>query len=369
MNLKPKILIFSLAYHPFIGGAEVAIKEITDRLGDDFSFDLITVNLDGKQKAEEKIGNVNVYRVGGGKWAKYFFPWLGFNKAWELHQQNNYRLIWAMMANQAGWAALNFKKLFKNIPYLLTLQEGDSDWDIWLRTFAIRPIYKQIYRQADQIQVISNFLADRAKSFKVKCLVEVVPNGINISDKEVMRVEKDKPVVITVSRLVKKNGIAYLIQAMPDVEAKLVIIGDGYLKKHLERLVVKKGLAAKVEFKGQIGNQLVYDYLKQADVFCRPSLSEGLGNAFLEAMSCRIPVVATPVGGIVDFLKDGETGWFVKTKDVTSIAEKLNYILDLKHKYEVDQVRDRAYDLVKTKYNWQTVSLQIKDIVNKLLNE
>ena len=64
---KNKILIFSLAYYPFVGGAEVAIKEITDRVGEEFEFDMITVNLDGKQKSEERIGNINIHRIGKGK--------------------------------------------------------------------------------------------------------------------------------------------------------------------------------------------------------------------------------------------------------------------------------------------------------------
>ena len=63
-----KILIFSLAYYPdFVGGAEVAIKEITDRVPPkEASFDMVTAKLNSNQKRFEKIGNVNVYRVGLG---------------------------------------------------------------------------------------------------------------------------------------------------------------------------------------------------------------------------------------------------------------------------------------------------------------
>ena len=183
-NIKKRILIFSLAYHPFIGGAEVAIKEITDRLGSPaqggqgFCFDMITVNLDGRQKKVERIGNVNVYRIGSVKLSKYLFSWTAYQLAKKLHQKNNYNLIWAMMANQAGWAAKKFKKKFPSVKYLLTLQEGDSEWDIWFRTWFMRPIYKSIYRRADQIQVISNFLKKRAENLGAKCSIEVVPNGV-----------------------------------------------------------------------------------------------------------------------------------------------------------------------------------------------
>jgi len=59
-----RVLIFSLAYYPHVGGAEVALKEITDRISD-IEFHLITLNFGG-EKREEKIGNVFVHRVGNG---------------------------------------------------------------------------------------------------------------------------------------------------------------------------------------------------------------------------------------------------------------------------------------------------------------
>ena len=75
-----RVLIFSLAYSPFIGGAELAVKNITERISDT-NFDMVTVNLDGRQAKKETIGNVNVYRVGKGKVSKYLFPLSGFKKA------------------------------------------------------------------------------------------------------------------------------------------------------------------------------------------------------------------------------------------------------------------------------------------------
>ena len=64
---RRRILIFSTAYYPFVGGAEVAVKEITDRLVGSFDFDLITARFEKKLPPVEKVGNVTVYRIGSGK--------------------------------------------------------------------------------------------------------------------------------------------------------------------------------------------------------------------------------------------------------------------------------------------------------------
>jgi glycosyltransferase involved in cell wall biosynthesis len=259
------------------------------------------------------------------------------------------------------------------------LQEGDSEWDIWWRTFLIRPIYKNIYRRADHIQAISNFLAERAKKLGAKCLADVVGNGIEITNSKFKISNKSQTQnskkIITVSRLVKKNGIKYLIESFQSLVTRyslpiaLIIVGDGSLRPDLERLAKNLKIDKQTEFVGNISNQEVYKYLAQADVFVRPSLSEGLGNAFLEAMAVGVPVIATPVGGIPDFLEDGKTGWFCQVKDPASIAEKINYILDEKNKDEVARVVENAKKMVEEKYNWNNIASSMRRIFNQLISK
>jgi len=366
----PKVLIFSLAYLPFVGGAEVAIKEITDRLPD-YEFEMITVNLDGKQKSEEKIGNVFIRRIGTGKQSKYFFPFAAAKLAEKLHLERKFDAIWAMMANQAGLAALFFKKKNSEIPYLLTLQEGDSDFDIWLRTFFIRPWYNQIYRRADYIQAISNFLANRAKKMGATCPVEVVPNGVDlgrIKKQESRNKENNKKIIITVSRLEKKNGIDILIKAFKELgigNHELWIIGDGSLENDLKKLVRELNLENQVKFIGKIEPDNIYNYLFQADIFVRPSRSEGLGNAFLEAMAASLPIIGTPVGGIPDFLEDDETGIFCKVDDPADLAKKIKLLLNDNNLRE--NLINNGKKLVEEKYQWNSVSIKMNDIFNKII--
>ena len=89
-NEKRRILIFSTAYFPFVAGAEVSIREITDRLSSQYDFDLITGRFDKNLPSVEKIGSINVYRVGKGRplWDKLSLPFSGAVLAWRYLNLN-----------------------------------------------------------------------------------------------------------------------------------------------------------------------------------------------------------------------------------------------------------------------------------------
>lgn len=368
---KPKILIFSIAYHPLIGGAEVAIQKITKRLGGEFEFDLITAKLNKDLASCETIDKVNVFRLGNGnKFSKYLFPWRASKKAKELHQKNNYKIVWAVLAGWAGWAALKFKEKNPDVKYLLTMQSGDSDEHI-KKKWGWMWKYKKIYQQADRIQVISKWLEKRARKFGYQGEIDLVPNGVSTKHKTQLAEHKEEKIVLTVSRLVKKNGIEDLIRSMPILlnyqSIKLLIIGDGPLKNKLENLVKDLQLEDKITFAGSVDFDDLPSYYAMADVFCRPSISEGFGNVFVEAMAQNVPVVATPVGGIPDFLKDGETGWLCQVRNPASIAEKIKYILHEKSKNEVQKVISNAKKMVEEKYTWEIIAEKMRKVFQKLL--
>ena len=122
-NSMKRVLIFSTSYSPFWGGAEIATKEITDRLkSEDFYFDMITIHFDKTLPKFEKIGKINVHRISS---YKLFFPFLAYLKGLSLHRKNKYDIVWSMMAGRNGFASLFFKLTHSKVKYLLTLQEGD----------------------------------------------------------------------------------------------------------------------------------------------------------------------------------------------------------------------------------------------------
>lgn len=387
---RRRILIFSTAYHPFVGGAEIAIKEITDRI-EDFEFDLITARMNKEVSKEEIIGKVAVCRVGFGyKIDKFLIPFFGLILALKKHKEKNYDIIWSLMASQASIGASFFKMLKPKSKLLLTIQEGDEESHLkryvggnkFLYKVLIQPWHKLVFKKADLIQTISIDLKNRALKNKVKCPVKVVPNGVDIknftkkfSNEELNSLrdslgkkEGDK-FIITTSRLTLKNGIDDLIKSLvylPE-NIKLLVAGVGEDEKDLKNLVFEKGLENRIQFLGFIDHKELPKYLKISDVFSRPSLSEGLGNSFLEAMVIEIPVVATPVGGIPDFLMDKETGLFCKIKDPKSIAEKVELLIN---DFELRKnIINKAYEMILEKYDWDIISKDMQDkVFEKLLS-
>ncbi len=371
-----KILIFSLVYYPrFVGGAEVAVKEITDRIGD-IEFDMVTLRKHGP--AFERIGNVNVYRVGW-PWisgrtssskifplSKYAFPFFAFFKALSLHKKNQYDAIWSIMANYAGFGAFFFKRAHPEVAFVLTLQEGDPMDYIRKRVGLLYPLFKKIFIKADKIQAISNFLADWAKNMGYTGLVEVVPNGVDVKKFENIEYRglyKDITTLITTSRLVKKNGVEDIIRALEFLPSNIClrILGTGPLKSHLVDVAKKIGVEDRVKFDGFVDQNDMPPFLHHADIFIRPSLSEGFGNSFIEAMAAGLPVIATPVGGIVDFLIDGETGVFCQPENPQSIAEAVKKLMN--DPVLASRVREKAFKMVKERYDWDLVAKEMKERV------
>ena len=392
-TLKPKrILIFSFVYYPrFIGGAEIAIKEITDRVSSqDIEFDLVALRIDKKLPRFERIGNVNVYRIGfaGDQRAsadslpwylhlnKYLYPFLSAYVAHGLNHKHRYDAVWAMMANYSGFGALFFKLFNMSTSFILTLQEGDPFEYIEKRVRFIRPLFRMIFRKADCIQAISRYLASFATSQGATCPVVVVPNGvdtthfrqsINESELEDLRVSLGKEphdvFVITTSRLVVKNAVGDIVASLVHLPpyVKLLILGTGYEEASLRKQAEDLGVSSRVHFLGYVPHKEMPKYLKISDVFVRPSLSEGFGNSFIEAMAAGIPVIATPVGGIVDFLVNKETGLLCDVHDPKDIARKVEmYMRDVSLRNEIVE---NAMHMVLDKYDWSVIVTQMREVV------
>lgn len=401
-----RVLIFSLTYHPYVGGAEVAIKEITDRIdAHRYEFDMITLRFDRNLPAVEKVGNITVHRIGFTadspkisdrhmpfqcKLAKLLFPFTSFFKAASLNRKNRYDLIWAMMANYAAFGALLFKYTHSQTPYYLELQDGNSLAQVKSRQPILRAmwfLYKRLYLKADLIKAISRYIEKLTREIGYTGTVVVIPNAVDttkfsgfVSDTELdtLRLRYNKQdgdvFLFTASRLVLSRGVEDIIRSLPylPVNVKFLIAGDGQDREKLEAIVREEKVADRVIFAGHVDHQDLPALFKVSDIFVRPSIIEGFGNAFVEAFASGIPVVATPVGGIPDFLFDPDvnpdkpsTGIFCEVQNPESIAKAvLRYLNDPSL---TERIIKNARELAIQKYDWNIIASDMKSQVFEVL--
>jgi glycosyltransferase involved in cell wall biosynthesis len=386
LNMKKRILVFSTAYLPFIGGAEVAIQQITERLLD-LEFDMITARMDPSLLKFERIGRINVYRIGIGNRLldKLLVPFIGALKTLQLQRDHPYDAFWCMMTTFAGGAAyianiLRSISRKPRIPLVLTLQEGDSEEHLTHRWAGLLNLsWKLALSRTDILTVISTYLGDRAKRLGYRGEPILIPNGVDttlfsrssgqvVLDqlKQTLHKKPEDIFLITTSRLNIKNAVGDVIQALPFLpeNVKFLIVGTGELGQELQTLSKRLGVESRVIFVGPVEYKQIPLYLQISDIFIRPSLSEGQGISFLEAMAAGLPIIATPVGGIVDFLFDSDTnlepptGIFVKVKNPESIARAVKRLMQDESLKQT--LVENARRLVEEKYEWDLIADEMK---------
>ena len=160
----------------------------------------------------------------------------------------------------------------------------------------------------------------------------VVPNGVDLERfAPAPRSGDGAPVVVSVGRLIMNKGLLDLIEAAAllrdaDVAFELRLIGEGPQRAALEVAVQRHRLEERVRFLGRRDD--VPELLGQSDVFVRPSLSEGMSLAVLEAMAAGLPVVASDVSGTRELIADGESGAIVPPGNPRRLASALRPLLE-----------------------------------------
>lgn len=389
--MKKKILVFSLAYYPsFVSGAEAAVKEITDRISpEEVEFHLITHLFEKTALRTERIGNVTVYRVGFGSayLSKILFVPLAALKARSLHKTLHFSGMWAMMTYML--MPLTLARLGGvKIPYALTLQDGDPYEKVFERWFIkpALPLIDKGFRDASVIQVISEYLGTWPKKRGSKSEVVLIRNGANpknfeqfYSDEALLEIRNELGkqagdiYLFIAARLVYQKGIDTVMRALAvlPTQVKFLIAGGGPEEAMLKSLASELGLSDRVIFLGALERDDVPKYRNTivSDIFVHPSRSEGLGNSVLSAMAGRLPVVATQVGGLADFIFDeadprGATAWPVTPDNPEQIAEAVRDIMA--NKTKVTERTENARRMVEREYHWDPIA---KDMQEKIFSK
>ena len=197
------------------------------------------------------------------------------------------------------------------------------------------PITKYSIQQSDGVTSISNYLKEKTvESFEIARPIEVITNFVNcdvyapIKDQAVRAEGRkklaapDEAILMHLSnfRPVKRvvDVVKIFARVAREMPAQLILIGDGPDRSAAEWLAHDLGIQAKVHFLGKLDR--VHEMLPLADILLMPSELESFGLAALEAMACKVPSIATRVGGVPELIDDGLTGLLFPVGDIDAMA-------------------------------------------------
>ncbi len=340
-----KIKIYTMEYPPFKGG-----------VGNYYA---------GLASAIEPRMPVKVARVASdSRWWKILLRML-FNRS---------DYVWVGQILPIGTAAYICNRFFKK-KYFVSLH----GMDINLAQQNRPGLTRKILANAEFITVNSEYTKKRIEGWKeMENKIEIVypcPNVENtdVDESLIEQVKKSyglegRQVMLSVGRLVERKGVQDVIHVMPELLERYpdliyIVIGSGDFLPELKRIVQVRNLEGSIKILTGVGNSELSAFYSLADLFIMPTIDdgidvEGFGIVYLEAGSFGVPVIATPVGGAVEAVRDQVTGIYTSkatmVKDISSL---------LSNKGLAQDMGNSAKNIIKREY---TYTAQAKKILQRL---
>ena len=268
----------------------------------------------------------------------------------------------------------------RRLPFVTTLHGTDITLVGLDRSYL--PITRYSIQESDGVTAISNYLKEKTvESFGITRDIEVVTNFVNcdvytpIKDEEQRAqarhrlAEPDEAILMHLSnfRPVKRvqDVVKIFAQVAREIPAQLILIGDGPERSAAEWLAHDLGIQTRVHFLGK--QERVNELLPLADILLMPSELESFGLAALEAMACKVPSVATRVGGVPELIDDGETGLLYEVGDVDGMA--LGALGLLRDRERLDAMREAGRRTAQKRFCASLVVPQYVRYYEKVLQE
>ena len=287
-----------------------------------------------------------------------------------IMHENRMELIHTHFASM-GIVSRRLSKML-GIPYTLTAHA----FDIYLNPDEDK--LRDVMENAHSVVTISEYNKNHLQDkIGIENRIEVIRCGIDIDSfsphKRLM--VNDGIKLLTVTRLVEKKGLEYLIRAIPIVirempDCNLTIVGSGPLNDNLHQLVHDLKLEGHIQFKGDQSDFELMHYYENAEMFILPCIiaengdRDGIPVAIMEAMAMELPVISTMVSGIPELVEDGISGILVSQKDENAIADAIIKLhKDKKLRLEMGE---KGRQIIENKYNIVSESEKLIKIFNKI---
>jgi glycosyltransferase involved in cell wall biosynthesis len=356
---NPKILFISRAYPPIVGGIENQNYELSVWLP--------------KITEMKTIANTK-----GKKVLPFFLPWATLRMLF-LMPSYDVLFLGDGVLSIVGWISkLFYKKPVISVIHGLDLTYKSSFYQkVWVNIF---------------IKKLDKFIAVGNETVKVAIekgispeKVVFVPNGIDINkyyregftradlEKALGESLENKKVILTSGRLAKRKGVAWFCEnVMPKLSENViyVVAGSGPDKENIEATIKKSNLEKRVKMLGYVSDEVRDTLFNTADIFVQPNIKvpgdmEGFGISVIEAVSCKLPLIASRLEGLKDAIKDNQNGFLIEPYDSDGYAKKINELLaddNFRHEFG-----EKARQFVINNYTWDRISRLYLEEIEKTI--
>ncbi len=383
----PRICLVTHFFPPHMGGIEKVSYEQSKRLTKSgYQIDVLTSKIKGRNEHPAK--GIRVFNYSTMNLAERIgvpYPILSIEAYKKFTQViRNCDLVHAhghvyMSSFLAGKVAKKYKK-----PFILTQHNTFIDYqsllnlmeqlnDLTIGKAVLKDAYRVITVSKETMKYVLRLGADKSKT-------SVIYNGVDIDtfhpankseSRKKLGLPKNRKIILSVRRLVYKNGLGTLIESVPLVardhpDTLFVVAGKGPSRKFIEDRIKELGIEYNIKLTGFVPDELLPVYYDAADYFVLPSASgEGLPLVLLEAMSCGLPVVATIVGGTPEIVDHMKNGVLVPPRNPEAMAETLSKLLS--EEGVGLAIGEEARKNVEKRYSWEENVRQLEQIYNEFL--
>lgn len=263
------------------------------------------------------------------------------------------------------------------VPLKMVITTHGSDVFILRKFRWALPVAELIFKKAQFVTAVSTYL-----KFLISKDLGIDENKIFVfpmpfdTDKfyEIEEKKVKKGTILSIGRLIQRKGYDDLLKASrilkdEGVKFKLTIIGSGPEEKRLRKLILELNLKEHVTIIDSLPQRELNSYYNRSEVFVLPSITdwkkeaEGLGMVLLEAMACKVPVVATKSGGMVDIVFHEKTGLLVPEKNALALASAIKRFLEDENLGK--KLAEEGYRFVHENFTPQATSKKLKAIYTK----
>lgn len=352
------ILYITRTFPPSIGGMERVSYELYTEIS--------------------KIANTELIKWGGSnKWLVIIIPYFFLKACWILMKKN----IEVIYIQDGLLSPLGFilKKIFRT-PTVITIHGLDITYKNWI----YQSLIPKCVSKLNKIICISNATKDQCINRNIsENKIVVIPNGVSDKfyineDKKVLRrglSEKlginleNKKIILSVGRLIERKGFHWFIE---DVLPKIIIerndviyliAGDGSLKYKIKDSINKVKMEKHAILLGRISDNTLKSLYNSSDLLLMPNIHvdgdiEGFGIVGLEAGSCGLPIIASNIEGIKDFVEDEINGFLVEPKNIDKFIEKIK----TSNNFSNENIRK----MILMKYEWPQITKKYLEVYGNL---